>query len=198
MHAGGPGEIAQADRARRAAPNGVWGVVMLICSEASLFGTLFGTYFYLRFQSTAWPPAGIEAPALLTPLVLMGVLALTSIPMGLASRAARAGQLKPTRGWLWLALLVQMGYIAIQMVNFLDDVSKFTPSTGYGSAYYVLLGADHIHVYVGILLNAYLLLRLGWGLTAYRSSGVRLTAIYWHFVNILTVFVTFTILTPSL
>lgn len=183
---------------RRAAPNGVWGLVLLICTEASLLGTLLATYFYLRFLSKSWPPPGIPLPDLLAPLVLMGVLVLTSVPMHFASRAARRGA---TRRVVWLLLLatfVQCGYIAMQMNLFTDDLSKFTPDTAYGSIYYVLLGADHFHVYVGILINLFVLVRLGWGLTNYRATGVRLSAIYWHFVNILTVFITFTVLTPSL
>jgi heme/copper-type cytochrome/quinol oxidase subunit 3 len=86
----------------------------------------------------------------------------------------------------------------MQMHLFLSDLDKFTPSTAYGSIYYVVQGADHFHVYVGILFNLFLIVRLCWGISNYRATGVRVVAMYWHFVNILTVFVTFTLLTPSL
>lgn len=191
-------QVAAVAARRRAAPNGVWGMVLLICTEASLFGTLLGTYFYLRFLARTWPPPGIPRPELLAPLVLMGVLVATSLPMYLASRGAQRGRTRAAVRWLALATFVQCGYIAMQMHLFLGDLDKFTPSTAYGSIYYVLLGADHFHVYIGILINLFLIIRLGWGLTNYRATGVRLTSIYWHFVNVLTVFVTIALLTPSL
>jgi cytochrome c oxidase subunit 3 len=191
-------QIAAVNARRRAAPNGVWGLVLLICTEASLFGTLIATYFYLRFLSKAWPPPGVPLPDLLDPLVLTGVLALTSIPMFLASRAARRGLARPAAWWLLLATFVQSGYIAMQMHLYLADLDKFTPATSYGSIYYVVLGADHFQVFIGLLINVFLIVRLCWGLSNYRATGVRLASMYWHFVNVVTIVVTLTLLTPSL
>ena len=59
-------------------------------------------------------------------------------------------------------------------------------------------GAHHLHVLVGILLNAWLAARLLTGLTNYRVIGVRVIAVYWYFVDVLAVLVTATILSPSL
>jgi heme/copper-type cytochrome/quinol oxidase subunit 3 len=193
-----PAVPGHAGRQPRVKSNGWWGVVLLICTESSLFGTLIATYFYLEFTNPSWPPPGTPRPELTVPLVLTGVLVLTSIPMQLASRAAIADRLRPARWWLLLAVFVQSGYISMQMVQFMDDLAKWSTNTAYGSIYYVLLGADHAHVYVGILLIFALLLKLARGLTSYRAKGVQAVALYWHFVNVLTVFVTFTTLAPSL
>lgn len=193
-------EVARVAARRRAIPNGGWGLILLICTESSLIGCLIASYFYLRFKTSVWPPPGIAKPELLTPLVLMGVLALTSIPLFLASRAALSGRGRSAAWWIVLGLVVQSGYIAMQMVQFLSDLDKFTPDSAgaYGSAYYVLLGADHFHVYAGILFSLGMLVRLAYGLTNYRANGVRVLAWYWHFVNLVTIFITFTLLTPSL
>jgi cytochrome c oxidase subunit I+III len=190
--------VAAVAARRRAAPNGVWGLVLLICTEASLFGTLLATYFYLRFLAKSWPPPGYPKPDVVVPLVLMGVVALTSVPMFLSSRAGRRGRTRAAGWWLLLATFVQCGYIAMQMHLLGADLDKFGVQSAYGSIYYVLLGADHFHVYIGILVNLFLLARICWGLTNYRATGLRIAAIYWHFVNVLTIFVTITLLTPSL
>src|ERR671936_3065450 len=83
---------ARTDRGeRRARPNGWWGMAVFVATEATLFGTIFGSYFYLRFQALHWPPPGIDDPKLTLPLVLTGVLVATSAPVQLAySWAARA------------------------------------------------------------------------------------------------------------
>src|SRR3954464_1718021 len=67
--------------ARRALPNGWWGMAIFLCSEAALFGSLIGTYFYLRFTSPQWPQGGIPAPAVVLPIVLTAVLLASCLPI---------------------------------------------------------------------------------------------------------------------
>ena len=43
--------LARAEPARLARPNGWWGMAIFVATEATLFGTLIGTYFYLRFNN---------------------------------------------------------------------------------------------------------------------------------------------------
>ena len=50
----------------------------------------------------------------------------------------------------------------------------------------MLLGADHAHVFVGLLFNVWLLWKLARGLTTYRANAVQAIAWYWQFVNVLT------------
>src|SRR5204863_6506054 len=150
------------------------------------------------FSHAHWPPPGIPKPDVAVFLVLAGVLLLTSIPMQLAASAALRGRV----GAAWLAiavaLVVQAGYFAYAIHSFLGDLDKFTPQqSAYGSIYYTLLGADHFHVAVGLLLNLWLLVRLATGLTNYRLTGVRATTVYWHFVNVLTLCVTGAILSAA-
>lgn len=61
-----------------------------------------------------------------------------------------------------------------------------------------MVGAHHAHVLVGILLEAWFVLRLFGGVTRYRAVGVQATAFYWHAVNVLAVAVTIVQLSPSL
>jgi len=183
---------------QRSLPNGVWGAILLIATEATLFGTLFATYFYLRFKTPQWPPAGIEPPSVTLPLVLTGILVCTSGPLFLASRAARAGRVRATWLLLFGALAVQAAYLGVQIHLFGNDLDKFTPDhSAYASIYFTLLGTHHFHVVVGILLEAWLLARLLRGLTDYRVVGVRAVSWYWHFVNLMALFVVGTQLSPS-
>ena len=183
---------------RRTVPNGVWGLLLFAATEAALFGTLLAAYFYLRFQSPQWPPRGIEAPSVALPLALTGVLVLTTAPMLLAARAAGRGRAGGAWGLLALALVVQGGYLAWQIVLYLSDLDSFSPSaTAYGSIYFTLLGAHHAHVAAGLLLDLWLLLRLAWGLTPYRVQAVRVVALYWAFVNTVAVLVVAAQVSPS-
>ena len=173
-----------------AKPNGWWGIAVFVATEATLFGTMIGSYFYLRFRAVEWPPNGIPAPHLTLPLVLTGVLVSTSLPVAFAVSSARRGL--AARAWLALlaALVVQAGYLAMQIQLYVDDLHKFSPQgSSYGSIYFTLLGAHHGHVAVALLLEAWLLVRLASGITRYRLVGLQAAAFYVHFVNVLALVV---------
>jgi heme/copper-type cytochrome/quinol oxidase subunit 3 len=192
-------EAVRVEQRRVAYPSGWWGMAIFCASETMLFGLLLGTYWYLRFRAVHWPPPGIESPKVLLPLLLTGLLVASSVPIQLASRAARAGRLGAARGALTVALVTQASYFGLQIHLFLADLDKLAPQQGaYGSIYFTLVGAHHAHVAVGLLLDAWLLLRFAGGLTSYRLNGLRATAFYWHFVNALAVIVVLTQVSPSL
>jgi heme/copper-type cytochrome/quinol oxidase subunit 3 len=183
----------------RSQPRGWWGMVLFLAGEATLLSCLIGSYWYLRFKSPHWPPHGIPEPKVLLPLVLTAVLVATSIPVQLAYRAARSGRLSGARGFLALALLVQAAYFGVQIHLFLRDLHEFQPQQhAYASIYYVLVGAGHAHVAVGLLIDAFLLAKLVGGLTRYRLVGLQTTALYWHVVNAFSVLLVLTQVSPAL
>lgn len=184
---------------RREPSLGWWGMALFVAAEATLFGVLVATYFYLRFKNLEWPPQGIPEPKLGVPLVLLGVLLVASVPMQLALRAANARRLGAARLLLGLASIVQAGYFAMQVHEYAGDLGRFAPADhAYASIYYTLLGADHAHVALGLLLDLWLLAKLARGLTRYRLNALSAITFYWHAVNVLTIAVTLTILSPSL
>jgi cytochrome c oxidase subunit 3 len=183
---------------RRAMPNGWWAMLCLIATEGALFGCFVASFFYLRFRAEHWPPPGTSEPKLLVPSVLAGVLVTTSLPMLLASRAAARGNLRGARLGLGLALLVGSGYLAEQIYRLVVSLHTLHPQeSAYASLVYLIQGGHHAHVFVGLLLNAYLLLKLTRGLNGYRTVGVQAAALYWHFVNLLALVVLGTLLSPA-
>jgi cytochrome c oxidase subunit III len=194
----GAGAVRVVERNRRTVANGVWGMLLFAATEAGLFGTLLGSYFYLRFSSAQWPPPGIAAPSVALPLALTAVLVLTTAPVVLAAMAARGG----SAGTAWLlvalAVLVQGGYLAWQIVLYADDLGRFSPDdTAYGSIYFTLLAAHHAHVALGLLLELWVLARLAGGLTHYRVVTLQAVALYWIFVNAMAVLVVAAQVSPS-
>lgn len=199
MQATGVESAARVDRLRRDRPNGWWGVLLFVATEATLFGTLIGTYFYLRFQNDHWPPPGVAHPKVALPLALAAVLLATVVPLTLAVRAARDG--RAAIAWLLIAaaVLIQGAYLGVQIHEFLGDLDKFSPKdSSYGSIYFTVLFTHHAHVLVGILLELWLLTRLASGFTNYRFTALRITVLYWYFVAALAVPVVITQVYPSL
>jgi heme/copper-type cytochrome/quinol oxidase subunit 3 len=174
-------------------------MVVFVATEATLFGTLVGTYIYLRFHNAHWPPARLPAPPVLTPTLLTAALVATSIPMFLASRAVGAGRRAVAWRALAVAFAVQLVYLVWQLHDYVDAIHVYPPrESAWASVYVTLLGADHAHVLVGVLLNAWFLLRISSRLTRYRAVGVQATAFYWHAVNVITLVVLAVQLSPHL
>jgi heme/copper-type cytochrome/quinol oxidase subunit 3 len=175
-------------------------MALFLCAEVTLFGTLIATYFYLNFGSHRWPPAGIKAPSVVLPLVATAFLVATSVPMWLAARLAQRGDRRAVIWLLFLAVVMQCCYLALQILLFRHDLNDFRPSgSAYGSIYFTLLAVHHAHVLLGILIVLFV---LGFvcirGLTNYWLVGVRGAALYWYVVNVLAVLVVLTQLSPSL
>jgi heme/copper-type cytochrome/quinol oxidase subunit 3 len=191
--------VVRVTRSRRAQSNGWWGVALLIATEAALFGTLIASYFYLRVENRTWPPPGVRVPDPLEPIILTAVVVVTSVPMLLAARAVRTGGLARIRVALAVALAVDAGYLVAQLHAYAGELAKHEPhDSAYSSIYYTLLGVHHVHVVVGMLLIAGLLVKLRKGLTNYRANGVRAIALYWHFTNAVGIAVLLTQMSPRL
>jgi heme/copper-type cytochrome/quinol oxidase subunit 3 len=119
-------------------------------------------------------------------------LVLTSPLVQLAWRRRAAGPLA-------LAAAVQVAYLVWQTHDLVDLIHSTPPShSAYGSIVVTMLGADHLHVLVGLLLDAWLLLRFARGLSDYAIGGLRATTFYWHAVNVITVIVLLVQLSPHL
>jgi cytochrome c oxidase subunit 3/cytochrome c oxidase subunit I+III len=184
---------------RPARPNGWWGMALFVATEATLFGTLVGTWLYLSFQNREWPPAPLPNPPVLTPSLLTAALLTTSVFLQLAWRAGRNGD----RGRAWLlvaaAFAVQTLYLVWQIHDYVLAIHAFPPDeTAFGSVYVTLLGLAHAHVLVGLFLYAWLLLRLATRLTRYRLVALQATTFYTHAVNTITVVVLLVTALPSL
>jgi heme/copper-type cytochrome/quinol oxidase subunit 3 len=200
MEATAPDATATVERLRRSMPSGWVGAILLVLSEACLFGCLIASYFYLRFDATQWPPPGIEKPAVVLPLVFTAMLVATCVPVYLGVRAAKAGAVKAAWWLIFVATGVQATYLGLQIWLFTSELHKFTPQSGaYGSVYYALLGLHHAHVAVGLALDLWILAKLfGGRITNYRLTAVRVLGLYWYFVSAMAIFVVFTQLFPSL
>ncbi len=187
-------------RSRIAQPSGWWGMALFLCAEASLFGILISTYFYLDFDARSWPPDGIKPPSVTLPLLATAVLLTTTVPLLLAVRASRAGDRWRVVWLIVLAVVIQALYLAGQVLLFAHDLRQFSPkASAYGSIYFTMLAAHHAHVLLGILLELAVLWQVvRKGLTNYWLIGVRTVALYWYVVSVLAVFVVLTQLSPSL
>ena len=134
---------------------------MLIASEASLFAAFIGTFFYLRFQPPLAAARRPRSRAWSSPIVLAALLADELPDAGCFARGARAAG-SAGRGSSSRSRSRPDGYLVYAGPRLLGpDLQRLTPTgNAYSSIHFVLLGADHAHVFVGILFYVWLLWKL--------------------------------------
>ncbi len=176
---------------------GFWGMVMLIFTEATLFGLLLYSYFYLRFHSgPVWPPDGIEKPDLFLVSIMTPILLLSSGPMHWAHTGIRQGKVWRLRVGLLLTFVMGATFLGFQGVEYREILTReFTPRTNiYGSLFFTITGFHGIHVAVGLVMNLWLQWYARRGrFSAERHLAVENVALYWHFVDAVWVFILFSL-----
>jgi cytochrome c oxidase subunit I+III len=185
---------------QRARPVGWWGMLLLISTEAALFGVFVATYFYLRFRALEWPPAGTPEPRVLEPAALTALLVLSSLPAALAVHGARRQDRREAAIGLATTVALAVLYL-VGVAWLLVDEWQQSPATNeaYDSLFFTLQGAHAAHVAAGVLVNLFLLAAIARRpLTQYRVNGIWAIGLYWHFVNVLAIVILLTTVSPAL
>ena len=169
-----------------------WGMVWLIATEATLFALLIASYFYIRFRSPEWPPGHIEAPELALPLIMTAILWSSSIPVHLAEKGIEHGNQKRLRWGLAIGFVLGAVFLLITLlVEWPETLHHFDPRTNaYGSMYFTVTGFHLSHVVVGLSVSAFTQVRAWQGaFDEMKHVSVQNFAMYWHFVDIVWLFV---------
>ena len=168
------------------------GVVVWLASEVMFFAGLFAAYFVLRADTDPWPPDGAELDvpqALLSTALLL----TSSFTMHLAVKAAERDDHRMVGRWLGVTITLGVVFLANLALEWvLLDFQLDTDA--YGTIYYLITGFHGLHVLGGlVLMLAVAGLVLGRGSRAPIGQSVAVTGYYWHFVDIVWIFVFLTI-----
>lgn len=168
----------------------IFGFVVFLLSESIIFLSFIFTYVALRLtHSGKWLPQGISGPELSTLVIVNTVVLLSSsFVIQPAENSLQRGRLKKFR-WLWL-MTICMGTFFLIGQGIEWSKLDFGLSTGLvGSTFYVLTGFHGLHVLAGIILQVTMLGRSFIpGNYDKGHFGASATTLFWHFVDIVWVF----------
>lgn len=168
---------------------GWWGMAMFILVEAILFSLLLASYFYYLSSAAVWPPTGTDKPDLLLPGIDTAILLLSSVPMFWATYSIGHGQRRNLTYALLLSGGLAIAFLIIQGDSLVaSGISARTNS--YGSIFLTIELTHAAHLVVALLLLSYTLIRNQLGhFDKDHHLGVETTAMYWHFVDAVWIFV---------
>lgn len=174
--------FANQDRASR---SGIWvGIFAITMSFAAFTSALF-----VREGTADW--GHLVLPSLLYVNTL--VLLVSSGTFELARRSLTAGRMIESDGakkaltWLAITLVLGLSFCAGQYMVWqqLRAAGIYLATNPNSSFFYVLTVVHALHVLAGICALVYLIGRLMASHSTFRRSRFENTAIYWHFMGVL-------------
>jgi cytochrome c oxidase subunit 3 len=176
--------------------SGWWGMMAMIVTEASLFGYLIFSYLYLASQTAQhWPPEGL--PKIGIGALNTGVLLSSSVFVWLCERFVRRRRIRWAVASMAFAIVLGIVFVGIQLKEWHDHPYGIATNL-YGSLYFTITGFHMIHVVIGLVVLAFLLV---WTALGYfderRYAALKIGSLYWHFVDVVWLFIFTTLyLTP--
>ena len=170
------------------------GVGLFILTEALFFFSIFWAYFHSSLSPNVelgghWPPAGIEALNPFAIPLLNTVLLLSSgATVTYAHHALIEGKRRNAIIGIAMTLLFAIVFTALQGLEYQE--AGFTMADGvYGSVFFFSTGFHGIHVMLGTAFIAVAFFRLiNYHLTDHHHIGFESSILYWHFVDVVWLF----------
>jgi len=169
---------------------GMW---LFIVSDAITFSALLIAYSFVRVASASWPMP-FEWPSILNATIMTVVLLSSSLTMVMGVRAAKLGRSSAVVGWLAATMLGGILFDILHIREWLgligEGVRLFKNPWGdpqFGAAFFTLTGLHMTHVTIGVVYLGV----IAWGSRRgkYTSEDVEVSGLYWHFVDLVWMFI---------
>jgi cytochrome c oxidase subunit 3 len=175
--------IRAKSRSHDASRSGIWVAIFAITMSFAAFTSAL----FVRQGSGDW--THLVVPPLL--YVNTAVLLMSSLTLELSHRTIARGlevearALRSSVRWLSVTLALGLIFVAGQYLAWrkLAAQGLYLATNPNSSFFYVFTGMHGLHVLGGIAALAYLIGRLTGSRSAFRPSAFDSTAIYWHFIG---------------
>ncbi len=171
-----------------------YGIILFIISEVFFFVAFFWAFFHSSISpsieiGSIWPPKGIHVlnpwniPFLNTLILLLSGCTVTWTHHAIISNLR-------IQAILSLSLTIFLAIIFTLFQAYEYNVADFRLSDGiYGSTFYMATGFHGFHVFIGTISLLICLIRLyNYQLTREHHFGFESSAWYWHFVDVVWLF----------
>jgi cytochrome c oxidase subunit 3 len=186
---------------KEASALGMW---VFLVTEILFFGGLFLAYTIYRWENArGFAHASLHMDITLG-TINTAVLICSSLTMAMAVHSAAMGKKKVLIGFLVATMLLGGAFLGIKAVEYTDHIHHhLLPGPGFHypvpadaraaemffSLYFAMTGLHALHMLIGIgLLTTLLVLAHRGRFTAEYHSPVEICGLYWHFVDIVWIF----------
>nr|YP_010429319.1 cytochrome c oxidase subunit III [Glossodoris acosti]USQ67498.1 cytochrome c oxidase subunit 3 [Glossodoris acosti] len=170
------------------------GFILFIVSEVCFFFSFFWAYFHSSLAPTpelgsVWPPVGITTLSpFQVPLLNTSVLLLSGVSVTWTHHSLEAGNKNSALQGLFLTLSLGFYFLWLQYGEYNETAFSMADSV-YGSTFFIATGFHGLHVMVGAsFLTVCFLRMLAFHFDNNHHLGFIAAAWYWHFVDVVWLF----------
>lgn len=169
----------------------LFGFWLFMMTDVILFSTLFATFIVLR-ENTAAGPIGADLIEMNGIIISTFILLTSSFTSGLATLAMNRGNKKGLISWLIVTVILGAAFLFLEINEFVHLVQHGAAihTSAFWSAFFTLVGTHGLHVTIGIVWIIGICLQLAKrGITPETKRRVNITGLYWHFLDVVWIFV---------
>lgn len=166
---------------------------IFLVTDALLFAGFLVGYAYVRIAAESWPDQGeVFTMALIG--VMTFVLITSSATMASAVGGAHSGDMRRARLFVILTAIGGVLFLGMQAYEWTALISEGATLTqnpwgvrSFSAFFFVITGFHGTHVLIGVVILIITAVRMGKGKTT--AAGVEMAGLYWHFVDLVWVFI---------
>jgi cytochrome c oxidase subunit III len=167
---------------------------LFILSDTVTFAAVLYAYGFIRNATPNWPTPFQFSPSIVNVILMTFILVTSSLTMLFGVRAAklgdRSGALRLTFITVALGLCFALLHIREWMGMIHEGMRLFENPWGaplFGAVFFSVTGLHLTHVFGGVI--ALTVVALGYKRGRYTSDDIELWGLYWHFVDLVWMFV---------
>ena len=168
----------------RAYRTGLW---MGLAAIVMLFAAFTSALVVRKGMSTDWVSTALPPVIYLNTFVLLS----SSLTLEISRRSLKSGHEGRFSRWLYLTVFLGAAFVAGQLIAWRQLALRgiYLATNPSSSFFYLLTAAHGVHLVGGIIALFYLVFRVRSITVARRPVSVDLTAIYWHFMDALWIYI---------
>jgi len=171
-----------------------WGIILFIISEVFFFISFFWRFFHRRLSPNIelginWPPIGVspfnpfQIPLLNTVILLTSGISVTWAHHRLIENNHYQGKIS-----LIISIILGIYFTSLQAYEYFEASFSIADSI-YGSTFFIATGFHGIHVIIGTTFLFVCLIRHNFfHFSSSHHFGFEAAAWYWHFVDVIWLF----------
>nr|WGO57930.1 cytochrome c oxidase subunit III [Episymploce sundaica] len=171
-----------------------WGMILFIISEVFFFISFFWAFFHSSLSPTIelgslWPPMGIlPFNPLQIPLLNTAILLASGVTVTWAHHGLLEDNYNQSLQGLFFTVTLGIYFTILQAYEYVEAPFTIADSV-YGSSFFMATGFHGLHVIIGTTFLLTCLLRhLSLHFSSGHHFGFEAAAWYWHFVDVVWLF----------
>ena len=177
-----------------AIPSKKLGMWLFIVSDAITFAAMLIVYSYVQVASVEWPKSFHFFPSIIVSSVMTFCLLTSSITMVMAVAAAKKGNIGATMKWLGATMAGGLAFILLHANEWRGLIEEGLRPFGnpwgsplFGAIFFTCTGLHMLHVTIGLVVLG--TVAAGFKKGRYPADYVEIAGLYWHFVDLVWMFI---------